>query len=51
LNAVEIEQATTDLAERRFGRANFPYAFLEAFSSEDTTIKRPRTGASRILIM
>src|SRR5690606_2713041 len=31
MNAVEIEQAITDLAEQPFDPAEFPYAFLEAF--------------------
>ena len=46
MNAVEIEQAITDLAERPFDPAEFPYAFLEAFGNKETTIKRLRTGAS-----
>jgi len=46
LNAVEIEQAITDLAEQPFDRANFPYAFLEAFGNKETTIKKLRAGAS-----
>jgi hypothetical protein len=46
LNAVEIEQAITDLAEQPFDPANFPYAFLEAFGNKETTIKRLRAGAS-----
>ena len=46
MNAVEIEQAITDLAEQPFDRANFPYAFLEAFGNKETTIKRLRAGAS-----
>lgn len=46
MNAVEIEQAITDLAELPFDRANFPYAFLGAFGNKDTTIKRLRAGAS-----
>jgi hypothetical protein len=46
LNAVEIEQAITDLAEQPFDRAEFPYAFLEAFGNKATTIKRLRTGVS-----
>lgn len=46
MNAVEIEQAITDLAEHPFDRAEFPYAFLEAFGNKATTIKRLRTGAS-----
>jgi len=46
LNAVEIEQAITDLAEQPFEATNFPYAFLEAFGNKETTIKRLRAGAS-----
>lgn len=46
MNAVEIEQAITDLAEQPFDRAGFPYAFLEAFGNKATTIKRLRAGAS-----
>jgi MmeI, DNA-methyltransferase domain/MmeI, target recognition domain/MmeI, helicase spacer domain/MmeI, C-terminal domain/MmeI, N-terminal domain len=46
LNAVEIEQAITDLAEQPFDRANFPYVFLAAFGNKDATIKRLRAGAS-----
>jgi hypothetical protein len=44
LNAVEIEQAISDLAEQPFDAANFPYAFLEAFGNKETTIKRLRSG-------
>lgn len=46
MNAVEIEEAVTQLAEGPFDRVNFPYAFLEAFGNKDTTIKRLRAGAS-----
>ena len=46
LNAVEIEQAITDLAEQPFDPATFPYAFLAAFGNKETTIKRLRAGAS-----
>lgn len=46
MNAVEIEQAITDLAEQPFDPAEFPYAFLEAFGNKTTTIKRLRAGAS-----
>lgn len=46
MNAVEIEQAITDLAEQPFDRSEFPYAFLEAFGNKATTIKRLRAGAS-----
>jgi hypothetical protein len=46
MNAVEIEQAITDLAEKPFDPAEFPYAFLEAFGNKATTLKRLRAGAS-----
>jgi hypothetical protein len=46
LNAVEIEQAITDLAEQPFDAASFPYAFLEAFGNKATTIQRLRSGAT-----
>jgi len=46
MNAVEIEQAITDLAAQPFDPAEFPYAFLEAFGNKATTIKRLRAGAS-----
>lgn len=46
MNAVEIEQAITDLAEQPFDPIEFPYAFLEAFGNKKTTIKRLRAGAS-----
>jgi len=46
MNAVEIEQAITDLAEQPFDSAELPYAFLEAFGNKATTIKRLRAGAS-----
>ena len=46
MNAVEIEQAITDLAEQPCDLASFPYAFLEAFGNKETTIKRLRAGVS-----
>jgi len=46
LNAVEIEEAISQLADRPFDRENFPYTFLEAFGNKDTTIKRLRSGTS-----
>jgi hypothetical protein len=46
LNAVEIEEAVSLLAEQPFNPENFPYAFLEAFGNKETTIKRLRAGAS-----
>ncbi|QGA38981.1 lactate dehydrogenase [Burkholderia glumae] len=46
MNAVEIEQAITDLAEQSFDGEKFPYAFLEAFGNKTTTIQRLRSGAT-----
>ncbi len=46
MNAVEIEQAISALAEQPFDAGEFPYAFLEAFGNKDTTLKRLRSGAS-----
>lgn len=46
MNAVEIEQAVSELAEQPFDAAEFPYAFLQAFGNKETTLKRLRTGAS-----
>ena len=45
MNAVEIAEAVSDLAERPFDAAEFPFAFLEAFGKKEVTIKRLRAGA------
>ena len=44
MNAVEIEQAISDLALAPFDAAEFPFAFLAAFGNKDTTLKRLRAG-------
>lgn len=46
MNAVEIEQAITDLAELPFDAAEFPFVFLEAFGNKGAAIKKLRNGAS-----
>lgn len=46
MNAVEIEEAVSALAERPFDATDFPFLFLEAFGNKPTTIKRLRNGAS-----
>ena len=46
MNAVEIEEAITALADRPFDSDEYPFAFLQAFGNKDTTIKRLRSGAS-----
>lgn len=43
MNAVEIEEAITQLAEQPFDAEAFPYAFLEAFGNKATTIKKLKT--------
>ena len=44
MNAVEIEEEVSALAERPFDAGEFPFAFLEAFGNKATTIKRLRSG-------
>lgn len=46
MNAVEIEEAISLLAEQPFDPAGFPYAFLEAFGNKATTIKQLKKGTS-----
>ena len=46
MNTVEIEQAITDLAERPFDPAKFPFVFLEAFGDKNATLKKLCSGAS-----
>ncbi len=44
MNAVEIESAISELALQPFDTADFPFAFLAAFGSKDTALKRLRAG-------
>lgn len=44
MNAFEIEEAISALAEKPFDAVEFPYAFLEAFGRKETTLKRLRSG-------
>ena len=46
MNAVEIEEGVSTLAEGPFKGEEFPFAFLQAFGNKPTTIKRLRSGAS-----
>ncbi|MCR9276932.1 MAG: lactate dehydrogenase [Pseudomonadaceae bacterium] len=46
MNAVEIEEAISSLAEQPFDAEEFPYAFLQAFGNKATTIRRLRSGSS-----
>jgi len=46
MNAVEIEEAITILADQPFDPDGFPFAFLEVFGNKATTIKRLKSGSS-----
>jgi hypothetical protein len=46
MNAVEIEQAVSELAEQPFDREELPFQFLAAIGNKDTTPKRLRIGVS-----
>ncbi len=46
MNAVEIEEAISQLAEAPFDPEAFPFAFLEAFGNKPTTIKKLRSDRS-----
>ncbi len=46
MNAVEIEEAVSRLAEAPFAAAEFPYFFLEAFGNKETTLRRLRSDDS-----
>ena len=43
MNAVEIEEAVSRLAEQPFEASEFAYQFLEAFGNKDATIQRLRS--------
>jgi hypothetical protein len=44
MNAVEIEEALSNLAQQPFDAAEFPFAFLAAFDNKDTALKRLRAS-------
>ena len=46
MNAVEIEEAISDLVIQPFDREEFPFQFLESFGNKETTLKRLRKGSS-----
>ncbi len=46
MNAVEIEEAVSQLAGQEFDPEAFPFAFLEAFGNKKTTIKRLKSGTA-----
>lgn len=46
MNAVEIEEAISNLAAQSFNAKEFPLQFLEAFGNKPATIKRLKTGST-----
>ena len=46
MNAVEIEEAVSQLAEAPFDPEEFPFAFLEAFGNKSTTIKKLKSNST-----
>lgn len=46
MNAVEIEEAVSQLAAKPFDSAKFPFSFLRAFGNKETTIARLESGVS-----
>ncbi|MGN5619886.1 class I SAM-dependent DNA methyltransferase [Acinetobacter sp. Brlt_5] len=46
MNAVEIEAAVSELAEKPFDAQEFAFDFLRAFGNKETTIKKLRAGQS-----
>ena len=46
MNAVEIEEAVSNLALEEFDSNEFPYNFLTAFGNKLTTIKKLRSGTT-----
>ncbi len=46
MNAVEIEEAVSRLAEAPYDAETFPFGFLEAFGNRETTLRKLRRGAS-----
>ena len=46
MNAVEIEQAISELADQPYDAAEFPFAFLECFDNSTARSKKLRNGTS-----
>lgn len=46
MNAVEIEEAVSELAWNPFNAEEFAYDFLRSFGNKETTIKKLRAGQS-----
>ena len=46
MNAVEIEQAISELFGQPLDREEFPYSFLQAFGNKETTLRKLRSGGT-----
>ena len=46
MNAVEIEEAVSELAAAPFDATEFPFAFLSAFGNKETTVRRLRSASA-----
>lgn len=46
MNAVEIEQAVSELFAEPIDPTEFPYAFLQAFGNKETTLRKLRAGGT-----
>ena len=46
MNAVEIEEAVSELAAAPFDAGEFPFAFLTAFGNKPVTVQRLRAGSN-----
>lgn len=46
MNAVEFEQAVSELAEQSFYRREFPFQFLAAFGYKDRSLKCSHSNES-----
>lgn len=44
MNAFEIEEAISSLAEQPFDASEFPFQFLQAFGAKETTLRRLKSG-------
>ncbi|HEY0154728.1 MAG TPA: DNA methyltransferase [Longimicrobium sp.] len=44
MNAVEIEEAVSELVAEPFDGTEFPYKFLQAFGNKETTLRKLRSG-------
>lgn len=44
MNAFEIEEAISSLAQQPFDAQEFPFSFLQAFGAKDTTLRRLKSG-------